>query len=147
MEREVRILSRWVGHTTYQIVPLLTLGITVTITSWAGSRVTRFAPDGSIDVIISIPSAWNVTACCFGGAPPSYFLRPSRLDTPIEILAGPNLDQLYITTASALAVGGDLSAQLDHAAVQVQHPDSGDLFMVALKGKFRDGGWRHEFAG
>lgn len=67
--------------------------------------------------------------------------------TSLLLQTGPNQDQLYITTASALAPGGDLSADLDFAAVQAQHPNSGNLFTVDLSGKFRDGGWRHEFSG
>ena len=35
--------------------------------SWGGSRVVRFTKDGELDFQIIIPSALNVTACCFGG--------------------------------------------------------------------------------
>lgn len=34
---------------------------------WAGSKITRYKPDGSIDRIINMPVP-NVTSCCFGGA-------------------------------------------------------------------------------
>jgi len=33
---------------------------------WAGSKITRYKPDGSIDKIIAFPVP-NVTSCCFGG--------------------------------------------------------------------------------
>lgn len=33
---------------------------------WAGSKITRYKPDGSIDKIIELPVP-NVTSCCFGG--------------------------------------------------------------------------------
>jgi sugar lactone lactonase YvrE len=44
---------------------------------WAGARITRYRPDGTIERTIEIPAP-NVTCCCFGGA---------------------NLDTLYVTTA------------------------------------------------
>ncbi|HLD16626.1 MAG TPA: SMP-30/gluconolactonase/LRE family protein [Coxiellaceae bacterium] len=47
-------------------------------THWNGWRVTRYAPDGSIDQVISMPVPL-VTSCCFGGE---------------------NLSTLFITTAS-----------------------------------------------
>ncbi|KAF8319926.1 hypothetical protein DL93DRAFT_2108007 [Clavulina sp. PMI_390] len=93
--------------------------------SWAGSRVTRFAPDGSEDIVISIPSAWNVTACCFGG---------------------PNLDQLYITTGSPFALGGDPRANLDPPVLMAQFPNSGNIFVADLAGEFREGVSRYPFA-
>jgi sugar lactone lactonase YvrE len=33
---------------------------------WAGSKITRYKPDGNIDRIINLPVP-NVTSCCFGG--------------------------------------------------------------------------------
>jgi len=33
---------------------------------WAGSKITRYKPDGSIDKIINMPVP-NITSCCFGG--------------------------------------------------------------------------------
>lgn len=44
---------------------------------WDGSRIVRYAPDGSIDRVLALP-ARRPTCCCFGG---------------------PDLDVLYITTA------------------------------------------------
>jgi sugar lactone lactonase YvrE len=49
---------------------------------WGGSRITRFAPDGSVERIVPVPTA-QVTKCAFGG---------------------PDLSTLYITTA---AIGHD----------------------------------------
>lgn len=44
---------------------------------YGGGRLTRFAPDGAIDRVLTMPAP-DVTSCCFGG---------------------PDLDTLYITTA------------------------------------------------
>ncbi|TFK41074.1 regucalcin [Crucibulum laeve] len=85
---------------------------------WGGSRIIRFALDGTIDFQIVFPTALNVTACCFGG---------------------PNNDQLFVTTAHCGAIGGD-------ATRQERFPDSGHLFLVDLSGKFR-GSKRYEFGG
>jgi sugar lactone lactonase YvrE len=49
---------------------------------WGGSHITRFAPDGSVERIVPVPTA-QVTKCAFGG---------------------PDLTTLYITTA---AIGHD----------------------------------------
>ncbi|HEV8462752.1 MAG TPA: SMP-30/gluconolactonase/LRE family protein [Gaiellaceae bacterium] len=38
----------------------------VWVALWAGRAVRRYAPDGTLDEIVSVP-ADNVTACCFGG--------------------------------------------------------------------------------
>jgi len=92
---------------------------------WAGSKVARFAPDGVYDLEISIPKAWHVTACCFGG---------------------PDLDQLYITSASALCPGGDPTVTIEeNTARQTLYPDSGNLFVVDLKGEFQGAQARHDF--
>lgn len=50
----------------------------VWVCHWGGSRITRFAPDGSVERIVPVPTA-EVTKCAFGG---------------------PDLTTLYITTAS-----------------------------------------------
>lgn len=47
-------------------------------THWGGSRITRYAPDGSVDRVVEIP-VQKVTSCAFGGA---------------------NMDTLFVTTAS-----------------------------------------------
>ncbi|KAH6917303.1 regucalcin [Coprinopsis sp. MPI-PUGE-AT-0042] len=83
---------------------------------WGGSRIVRFAPDGSVDFELMIPKALNVTACCFGGD---------------------NNDQLFVTTAHCGANGGDASRQ-------EQYPDSGHVFRVDFSGRFK-GLKRHEF--
>ncbi len=55
---------------------------------WAGSRLTRYRPDGTKERTIAIPAP-NVTCCCFGGA---------------------NLDTLYVTTARIGLSDDDLNA-------------------------------------
>ncbi|KAA2235034.1 SMP-30/gluconolactonase/LRE family protein [Salinarimonas soli] len=54
----------------------------VWVCHWGGGRVTRFAPDGSVERIVEIPAA-QVTKCAFGG---------------------PDLATLYVTSA---AIGRD----------------------------------------
>ena len=54
----------------------------VWVCHWGASRITRFAPDGSVERIVPVPTA-QVTKCAFGG---------------------PDLTTLYITTA---AIGRD----------------------------------------
>ncbi|KAF5356013.1 hypothetical protein D9756_003835 [Leucocoprinus leucothites] len=34
---------------------------------WGGSQIVRFAKDGTIDLVVRFPTAYSVTACCFGG--------------------------------------------------------------------------------
>ncbi|KIY47035.1 hypothetical protein FISHEDRAFT_46133 [Fistulina hepatica ATCC 64428] len=34
---------------------------------WEGSQLVRFAPDGTVDVVIHFPTVWRVTASCFAG--------------------------------------------------------------------------------
>ncbi|KZV77481.1 regucalcin [Peniophora sp. CONT] len=84
---------------------------------WDGSAVLRLDKNGKISLVISIPSALRVTACCFGG---------------------PSEDKLYITTASAEIYGGSSERQ-------EKFPDSGHLFMVDFAGRFKGGKWRGEF--
>jgi len=50
----------------------------VWIAVWGGSRVSRIAPDGSLDRSIALPAS-QITSCAFGG---------------------PNLDRLYVTSAA-----------------------------------------------
>jgi len=66
---------------------------------WGGWRVTRYAPDGTIDREIKLPVA-NVTCMAFGG---------------------PNLTDLYITTAWFMLSDEERAAQ----------PQAGDLFRIA----------------
>lgn len=54
----------------------------VWVCHWGASRITRFAPDGSVERVLPVPTA-QVTKCAFGG---------------------PDLSTLYITTA---AIGHD----------------------------------------
>jgi len=86
---------------------------------FGGSKVVRHNADGAIDFEINIPSALNITACCFGG---------------------PKDDQLFITTAHCGAVGGDPSRQ-------ARYPDSGDIFVADLAGRYKGGKWRYHFGG
>ncbi|THV04858.1 hypothetical protein K435DRAFT_826674 [Dendrothele bispora CBS 962.96] len=85
---------------------------------WGGSCVIRFTNAGAVDVKIEFPKVLRVTACCFGG---------------------PNMDQLYVTTAHCGCLGGD-------ASKQNEFPDSGNVFVVDLSGQYR-GLARYEFAG
>jgi len=75
---------------------------------WRGSRIVRFTPDGKgVDLEIHIPKAYNITACCFGG---------------------PNMDKLFITTASPHAC--EDSPDDENEAYLKEFPMSGDTFMV-----------------
>lgn len=67
---------------------------------WDGAKVIRYAPDGSIDRVIAVP-ALRPTSCVFGG---------------------PNMDELYITSAMT----GLSAEQLEH------YPSSGDLFRLKV---------------
>lgn len=64
---------------------------------WGGWAVHRYAPDGTLDTVVRVPAS-QVSSCCFGG---------------------PELSDLYITTAS----GG-----LDEAAL-AREPDAGAIFV------------------
>lgn len=79
---------------------------------WGGARIVRYDPDGKVERILPVP-ALNTTSCVFGG---------------------PNLDELYITTAQSTL------SEKQHA----QYPLSGDLFRVktGIKGleKYKFGG-------
>jgi xylono-1,5-lactonase len=48
------------------------------VAHWGGGRVSRFLPDGRLDRVVTLPVT-NVTSCCF---------------------AGPNLERMFVTTAS-----------------------------------------------
>jgi sugar lactone lactonase YvrE len=64
----------------------------VWVAFWGGSCVRRYAPDGSLDLVVSLPTR-HVTSCAFGGA---------------------DLDELYITSATEGLTEADL-AQEPHA--------------------------------
>jgi sugar lactone lactonase YvrE len=64
----------------------------VWVAFWGGSCVRRYAPDGSLDLVVSLPTR-HVTSCAFGGA---------------------GLDELYITSATEGLTEADL-AQEPHA--------------------------------
>lgn len=34
---------------------------------WGGSQAVRFSKEGAIDLVIRFPTAYSITACCFGG--------------------------------------------------------------------------------
>jgi len=76
---------------------------------WGASRIVRFSKEGNPDFQIHIPTALNITSCCFGGD---------------------NNDQMFITTAHCGANGGDGSRQSSY-------PDSGHIFRADLSGLFR----------
>ncbi len=40
---------------------------------WGDSKVVRFLPDGTIDMIVEIPKALHVTCCVFGGESLVFF--------------------------------------------------------------------------
>ncbi|RWB70993.1 SMP-30/gluconolactonase/LRE family protein [Mesorhizobium sp.] len=77
-------------------------------THWGGGRVTRHAADGTIDFEIAIPVK-NVTSCAFGG---------------------PNLDTLFVTTASVeFANGGWVF--MDDAGFDAA-PMTGGIFAIEV---------------
>jgi len=67
---------------------------------YGGWRIERYAPDGSLDRTISLP-VQNPTSCCFGG---------------------PNLDRLYVTSASQRLSGAELAAQPRAGAIFTLDP-------------------------
>lgn len=79
---------------------------------WDGAKIVRYTPTGTVDRIIPVP-ALRPTSCVFGG---------------------PNLDELYITSATT----GLSEEQLK------QYPLSGDLFRLKVdvtgREKFRFAG-------
>jgi sugar lactone lactonase YvrE len=34
---------------------------------WGGGAVHRYSPEGTLDEVVDVPGAWNVTSCAFGG--------------------------------------------------------------------------------
>lgn len=57
---------------------------------WGGGAVHRYRPDGTLDTVVTVPAS-NVTCCTFGG---------------------PDLDQLFITSARSEWSAGDLGGSL-----------------------------------
>ncbi|ORY26984.1 hypothetical protein BCR39DRAFT_469840 [Naematelia encephala] len=66
---------------------------------WGAGKVIRFAPDGQMDIVIEFPKALNMTCCIFGGK---------------------DMDELYVTSASAATSGDSVK----------DFPDSGHVFLV-----------------
>jgi len=60
------------------------------VAQYGGSRVTRYTPDGKVDLVVPLPTT-NVTSCC---------------------LAGPELTTLFITTAESPAAPHPLDGAL-----------------------------------
>ncbi|KAM0748291.1 hypothetical protein T439DRAFT_365635 [Meredithblackwellia eburnea MCA 4105] len=75
---------------------------------WAGPRVTRYLPDGTIDLEIVFDTAYNITAPVFGG---------------------PNMDILFVTTGSLKESLEDQDPKLSQ-----YRADSGKVFAVHLPG-------------
>lgn len=71
---------------------------------WQDSKVVRYLPDGTMDLIIELPKVLNVTCCCFGGE---------------------DMSDLFITTAAATE---------NNAGTVEDYPQGGDLFMVRIEG-------------
>ncbi|ORY30179.1 hypothetical protein BCR39DRAFT_494779 [Naematelia encephala] len=69
---------------------------------WSAGKVIRIAPQGKVDVVIDFPTAWHMTCCIFG--------------------AGPDLKDLYVTSANSAYTGSDLDSPDRH--------DGGSLFVV-----------------
>jgi sugar lactone lactonase YvrE len=67
----------------------------VWVAFWGGSCVRRYAPDGSLDRVVALPTR-HITSCAFGG---------------------PGLDELYITSATEGLSAADLAAEPDAGAL------------------------------
>ncbi|WWC65528.1 uncharacterized protein I303_108146 [Kwoniella dejecticola CBS 10117] len=65
---------------------------------WAAGKVVRLTPAGEIDVVIDFPKAWHMTCCVFGG---------------------PDLEDLYVTSAASDYIGDDLPDRSDGGALFV----------------------------
>ena len=54
----------------------------VWVALWDGGAVRRYAPDGTLDLVVPLPCG-RVTACAFGGAGlDELFITTSRLELP-----------------------------------------------------------------
>jgi sugar lactone lactonase YvrE len=72
----------------------------VWVACWGGSAVRRFAPDGSLDRVVSLPTR-QITSCAF---------------------AGPQLDRMYVTSAREWLAPEVLAREPDAGAVFVCTP-------------------------
>jgi len=63
---------------------------------WDGWRITRYAPDGSIDRVIELPAP-NITSCCFGGAELNilYITTATRDLTKAQLAQAPQAGGLF----------------------------------------------------
>lgn len=84
------------------------------VAHWDGGRVSRFAPDGSLDETIPIPAS-RVTSCVF---------------------AGRDLNQLYITTAATERDGEALAGALFRVKLGVKGVPSATFLYSGLKKPF-----------
>ena len=81
---------------------------------WGAGKVVRLTPDGTVDVEVTLPTAWLITCVAFGG---------------------PDLADLYVTTAASDYIGDNLPDRFD----------GGSLFVV--KGLGFKGVERNRFKG
>jgi sugar lactone lactonase YvrE len=72
----------------------------VWVALWGGGAVHRYAPDGRLDRVIRLPTAYP-TSCVFGGA---------------------DLSDLYITTASIKLSAHDRAGQPGAGGLFLSHP-------------------------
>ena len=72
----------------------------VWVALWGGAAVRRYAPDGTLDRVLSLPVSF-VTSCAFGGA---------------------QLDELYITTSSWKFDAARFQAEPEAGALFVARP-------------------------
>ncbi len=75
----------------------------VWIALWQGGAVHRYAPDGSLSEVVTVP-ARQVTSCAFGGADlGTLFITTSRLGLGLE--AEPDAGSVFAVTAGVAGVG------------------------------------------
>lgn len=80
------------------------------VAKWAGAKVSRYAPDGTVDLEIVFENVLYPTAPCFGG---------------------PDMDTLFVTSGS-LDQGAD--GPTYDAETQRKYARSGDVFAIHLPG-------------
>ncbi len=66
---------------------------------WGAGRITRYAPDGSIDRVLAIPAP-NVTSCCFGGrAMDTLYVTTARIGLDaVQLAASPLSGAVFAVT-------------------------------------------------